>query len=33
MDSTVYEGILGRLRAQGYEVARLERTPQKVDGS
>lgn len=33
MDNAVYEGILGRLRAQGYEVARLERTPQKVDGS
>ena len=33
MDSTVYEGILGWLRAQGYEVARLERTPQSVDGS
>ena len=33
MDSTAYEGILGRLRAQGYEVARLDRTLQGVDGS
>jgi apolipoprotein D and lipocalin family protein len=28
MDSAVYEGILGRLREQGYEVERLERTLQ-----
>ena len=28
MDSTVYEAILARLREQGYEVARLNRTPQ-----
>ena len=28
MDSNVYEGILGRLREQGYEVARLKRTQQ-----
>jgi apolipoprotein D and lipocalin family protein len=28
MDGAVYEGILGRLRQQGYEVARLNRTPQ-----
>ena len=28
MDSAVYEGILGRLREQGYEVARLNRTLQ-----
>lgn len=33
MDSTVYQGILGRLRAQGYEVERLDRTLQRVDGS
>jgi len=33
LDSMVYEGILGRLRAQGYEVERLVRTPLKVDGS
>jgi apolipoprotein D and lipocalin family protein len=33
MDSTVYEGILDRLQAQGYEVARLDRTPQNIDGS
>jgi apolipoprotein D and lipocalin family protein len=28
MDSTVYQGILGRLREQGYQVERLNRTPQ-----
>ena len=28
MDSTVYEAILARLREQGYEVARLNCTPQ-----
>jgi len=28
MEDTVYTGILGRLRAQGYEVERLNRTPQ-----
>lgn len=28
MEDTVYAGILGRLRAQGYEVERLNRTPQ-----
>jgi apolipoprotein D and lipocalin family protein len=28
MDGAVYEGILGRLREQGYEVERLERTVQ-----
>jgi apolipoprotein D and lipocalin family protein len=33
MDSAVYEGILGRLRAQGYDVARLDRTPQNASGS
>lgn len=33
MDSSVYDGILGRLRTQGYEVARLNRTLQNVDGS
>jgi apolipoprotein D and lipocalin family protein len=33
MDNAVYEGILGRLRAQGYEVSRLDRTPQRSDGS
>jgi apolipoprotein D and lipocalin family protein len=30
MDAAVYEGILGRLRVQGYELARLERTLQPV---
>ena len=29
MDSAVYDGILARLRAQGYEVERLNRTPQR----
>jgi apolipoprotein D and lipocalin family protein len=28
MSTTVYEGIIARLRAQGYEVERLNRTPQ-----
>jgi apolipoprotein D and lipocalin family protein len=28
MDGSVYEGILGRLREQGYQVARLNRTLQ-----
>ena len=28
MDGAVYQGILGRLQQQGYEVARLNRTPQ-----
>ena len=28
LDRTVYEGILARLRAQGYQVERLNRTPQ-----
>jgi apolipoprotein D and lipocalin family protein len=28
MEDTAYAGILGRLRAQGYEVERLNRTPQ-----
>ena len=30
MEDTVYAGILGRLRAQGYEVERLNRTPQQA---
>jgi len=33
MDAAVYSGILERLRAQGYEVERLRRTPQRADGS
>ena len=33
MDGPVYEGILGRLREQGYEVQRLHRTQQQVGGS
>jgi apolipoprotein D and lipocalin family protein len=28
MEDTVYAEILGRLRAQGYEAERLNRTPQ-----
>jgi hypothetical protein len=28
MDAAVYEGILARLRAQGYAVERLQRTLQ-----
>ena len=30
MDPTVYDGIVGRLREQGYEVDRLNRTLQRV---
>lgn len=30
LDTDVYEGILGRLRAQDYDVTRLRRTPQLV---
>jgi apolipoprotein D and lipocalin family protein len=33
MDGAVYEGILGRLRQQGYEVERLSRTQQQAGGS
>ena len=33
IDAAAYEGILERLRAQGYEVDRLVRTPQRTDGS
>jgi apolipoprotein D and lipocalin family protein len=33
MDSTTYEGIIARLRAQGYEVERLQRTLQASGGS
>jgi apolipoprotein D and lipocalin family protein len=33
MDGAVYEGILGRLREQGYEVQRLNRTQQQAGGS
>jgi apolipoprotein D and lipocalin family protein len=33
MDSAVYEGILGRLREQGYEVERLNRTLQPSGGT
>jgi len=33
MDGAVYDGILGRLRDQGYEVERLTRTLQPADGS
>jgi apolipoprotein D and lipocalin family protein len=33
MDAAVYEGILERLRAQGYEVDRLVRTPQRPSGT
>jgi apolipoprotein D and lipocalin family protein len=32
MDGAVYEGILGRLREQGYEVQRLNRTLQPSGG-
>jgi apolipoprotein D and lipocalin family protein len=32
LDATVYDGILARLRAQGYEVERLRRTPQRTGG-
>jgi apolipoprotein D and lipocalin family protein len=32
MDSAVYDGILARLRSQGYEVERLNRTVQPVGG-
>ncbi len=32
MDGPVYEGILGRLREQGYEVERLNRTQQQAGG-
>jgi apolipoprotein D and lipocalin family protein len=30
MDGAVYNGIVARLRAQGYEVERLNRTPQQT---
>jgi len=33
IDSAVYEGILGRLREQGYEVERLNRTLQPSGGT
>jgi lipocalin len=33
MDDAVYEGLLGRLREQGYEVQRLNRTQQQAGGS
>ena len=33
MDGAVYEGILGRLRDQGYEVERLNRTLQPPGGA
>jgi apolipoprotein D and lipocalin family protein len=33
MDGALYEGILGRLREQGYEVERLNRTQQQAGGS
>jgi apolipoprotein D and lipocalin family protein len=33
MDDAVYERILGRLREQGYEVQRLNRTQQQAGGS
>ena len=33
MDGTVYDGIIGRLREQGYEVERLNRTLQQVGDS
>ena len=33
LDSAVYDGILARLRAQGYEVERLNRTLQPASGS
>jgi hypothetical protein len=33
MDTAVYEGIIARLRAQGYEVKRLKRTLQPQSGS
>ena len=33
MDPSVYEGIIARLRAQGYEVERLHRTLQPGGGS
>jgi apolipoprotein D and lipocalin family protein len=33
MDAAVYDGIIARLRAQGYEVARLNRTLQPSRGS
>lgn len=32
IDATVYDGILARLREQGYEVERLQRTPQRAVG-
>jgi apolipoprotein D and lipocalin family protein len=32
MDLAVYDGLLGRLRAQGYEVERLVRTLQPASG-
>jgi apolipoprotein D and lipocalin family protein len=33
MEPAVYDGILDRLRAQGYEVDRLVRTPQRDQGT
>jgi apolipoprotein D and lipocalin family protein len=33
MDTAMYDAILARLRAQGYEVERLERTLQPVSGT
>jgi len=33
MDAAVYGGILARLRAHGYEIDRLVRTPQRAGGS
>jgi apolipoprotein D and lipocalin family protein len=33
IDAAVYDGIIARLRAQGYEVERLNRTPQPATAS
>jgi hypothetical protein len=32
MDAAVYDAIVGRLEAQGYEVERLNRTLQRIGG-
>ncbi len=33
MDEPTYDGILSRLRAQGYDVSKLVKTPQRVDAT